>query len=79
MERRGIEQEPVPPPITPKLIRLDEETRAAIVAALEPTLQELAMPEKSQKQVVFKHTVEALQGLTDHRRIPMLKTVKSIT
>lgn len=78
MERRGIEQEPVPPPITPKLIRLDEETRAAIVAALEPTLQELTMP-KVQKQTVFKHTVEALQGIIEHKRIPMLKTVKTIT
>ncbi|GAI17599.1 unnamed protein product [marine sediment metagenome] len=37
------------------------------------------MPEKEQKQVVFKHTVEALQGLTDHKRIPMLKTVKTVT
>ncbi|MBA7548870.1 hypothetical protein ES705_41338 [subsurface metagenome] len=34
---------------------------------------------KVQKQFVFKHTVEALAGLTDHQRIPMLKTVKTIT
>lgn len=34
---------------------------------------------KAQKQFVFKHTVAALAGLTDHQRLPMLKTVKSIT
>lgn len=74
---RAIGQEPVPP-VTPTVVHLDEETRAAIVAALEPTLQELTMA-KVQKQVVFKHKVEALAGLTDHQRLPMLKTVKSIT
>ena len=34
---------------------------------------------KPQKQVVFKHTVLPLQGIMDHKRIPMLKTVKTIT
>lgn len=65
------------------VFQLDEETRASIAltvaAALEPTLKELAMVPKEQKQVVFKHTLEALQGVTDHQRIPMLKTVRTIT
>ncbi len=49
--------------------------------ALNQLLEKEGLPTmtKAQKQIVFKHTVEALQGLTDHRRIPMLKTVKSIT
>lgn len=37
------------------------------------------MPEKPQKQIVFKHTLEALQGITEHKHVPMLKTVKTIT
>lgn len=35
--------------------------------------------EKPQKQIVFKHTLQALQGITEHKHVPMLKTVKSIT
>jgi len=62
---------------------LDEATRASIAqsvaAALEPTLKELAMGEKPQKQIVFKHTLEPTQGLTEHKHIPMLKTVKTVT
>lgn len=37
------------------------------------------MPEKEQKQIVFKHTVLPLQGIMDHKRVPMIKTVKTIT
>ena len=50
-------------------------------AALNLVLEKEGLPTmlKVQKQYVFKHTVEALAGLTDHQRIPMLKTVKSIT
>ncbi|MDO9580389.1 MAG: hypothetical protein Q7J06_07455 [Bacteroidales bacterium] len=50
-------------------------------AALNLLLEKEGLPTmaKVQKQIVFKHTVEALAGLTDHQRIPMLKTVKTIT
>ncbi len=65
------------------VFELDEATRASIAesvaAALEPTIKELAMVPKEQKQIVFKHTVEPLQGITDHKHVPMIKTVKTIT
>ena len=49
--------------------------------SLNQLLEKEALPTmaKAQKQIVFKHTLEALAGLTDHQRIPMLKTVKTIT
>lgn len=49
--------------------------------ALNLLLEKEGLPTmtKAQKQFVFKHTVEALAGLTDHQRLPMLKTVKTIT
>jgi hypothetical protein len=65
------------------VFQLDEATIATIAqgvtSALEPILEELAMPVKTQKQVVFKQTVDSLQGIKEHRRIPMLKTVRTIT
>lgn len=70
-----VMQPPPPMPRRPPIV-LDEETRAAIV---QDVLKELAVPEKEQKQIVFKHTLDPLAGLTDHQRIPMLKTVKTIT
>jgi len=39
----------------------------------EPTMA------KRQKQFIFKHTLDPLSGLTDHERLPMLKTVRTIT
>jgi len=49
--------------------------------ALNQLLEKEGLPTmpKVQKQFVFKHTVEALAGLTDHQRLPMLKTVTTIT
>jgi hypothetical protein len=72
MQKRGIGQPPPPPPtpITPTEEKLDY---------IVVTIRELVMPEKEQKQFVFKHTVDPLQGITDHERIAMLKTVKTIT
>ena len=49
--------------------------------ALNQLLEKEGLPTmaKPQKQIVFKHTVAALAGLTDHQRIPMLKMVRTIT
>jgi len=54
---------------------------AASQVALNLLLEKEGLPimAKAQKQIVFKHTLEALAGLTDHQRIPTLKTVKTIT
>ncbi len=55
------------------------------IVASQLTLNQLLEKEglpimaKEQKQVVFRHTVLPLQGIMDHKRVPMLKTVKSIT
>lgn len=50
-------------------------------ASLNLLLEKEGLPTmpKARKQFVFKHTLELGKGLTDHQRIPMLKTVKSIT
>lgn len=68
--------QPVPSAIP--TIHLDEETQAAIVAALKPTLEDLAMA-KPQRQIVFKNTVLPLQGITEHKTVPTIKTVKTVT
>jgi len=49
--------------------------------ALNQLLEKEVLPTmpKVQKQIVFKHTVLPLQGIMDHKRVPMLKTVKTIT
>lgn len=65
-----------PPPPSPRRVVLDEQTRAAIV---QDVLKELGKPEKAQKQGVFKHTLAALAGVIEHKHIPMLKTVKTVT
>ena len=44
-----------------------------LLEEVEPTMA------KVQKQYVFKHTLDPLTGLTDHQRLPMLQTVKTIT
>ena len=63
--------------------QLDEETRLSIAQSiatvLEPTVKELARAPKEQKQSVFKHTVGPLAGVIEHKHIPMLKTVKTVT
>ncbi len=50
-------------------------------AALNLLLEKEGLPimPKARKQFIFKHTLEPGAGLTDHQRIPMLKTVKTIT
>jgi hypothetical protein len=72
-----------PPKETIVVFQLDEATIAAIAqgvtSALEPILEELAMPAKVQKQTVFKQTPDPLQGIIEHQRIPTLKTVRTIT
>lgn len=70
METPGIGQPPPPAPAAPLQQKLDY-----IIA----TIKELAMAPKEQKQIVFKHTVAPLQGIIDHKHIPMLKTVKTVT
>lgn len=49
--------------------------------ALNQLLEKEGLPTmaKEQKQIVFKHTLEALQGITEHKHVPMLKTVRTIT
>jgi hypothetical protein len=75
MEQRGIGRPPPPPPapITPT-----EEKLNYIIQTLA-SIMELVMPEKAQKQIVFKHTVDPLQGIIEHKRVPLIKTAKTIT
>ena len=75
IRRAGATGQPVPPTEPP----VTSEAKLDYIIRTLAGLMELTMPVKPQKQIVFKHTLTPLQGIIEHRRIPMLKTVGTIT
>ena len=74
-QRAGATGQPVPPTKPP----VTTEAKLDYIIRTLASLRELTMPVKVQKQIVFKQTLTPLQGILDHRRVPMLKTVRAIT